>query len=220
MPLSGEWRAPKRPINVQILAPNFAFAVEVSEILTQAHTDRGRTSQSVVNASELSCGRACFSSFPSTVMSNNGANSSSSSWFSRLFKPSSSGMAVAQADDDGAVREQGSTTFLEKLKSFGLTVFHGMEAAGEVLVDWLGLEDSMFQEVYDNMTEEEMAYATEVDRQRNEEDATHAARLAGPNLGSMEGGAVELEDVNVDLKGGSGYAVVQQPSLSTAGRLE
>ena len=136
-------------------------------------------------------------------------NSSSASWFSIFSRPS---LAVAQVDDDG-VREQDSITFLEKVKSFGLTVLHGMEAAGEVLVGWLGLEDSMFQEVYDNMTEEEMAYATEVNRQRNEEDAKAAEQAvgqAGPNLGSMEGG--ELEHVNIELKGGNGYAFIHQPS--------
>ena len=44
-----------------------------------------------------------------------------------------------------------------------------VEYIGETVIEILGLDDSMYQDVLDNMTEEEMEYACEVNREREEE---------------------------------------------------
>lgn len=65
-------------------------------------------------------------------------------------------------------------------KAFGV-----VEYIGEAVVDFLGLEDSMYQDVLDNMTEEEMKYACEVNFEREEEYrrlfAAQQSRLADEN---------------------------------------
>lgn len=55
------------------------------------------------------------------------------------------------------------------LSSFGWRVFQTVETIGESVVSFLGLDDSYFQEVLDNMTEEEKQQAMRVHKQREEE---------------------------------------------------
>lgn len=57
----------------------------------------------------------------------------------------------------------------QSLKSFGWKVFQGIETVGESVVSFLGLDDSYFQEVLDNMTEEEKKNAVKIHQQREEE---------------------------------------------------
>jgi hypothetical protein len=77
----------------------------------------------------------------------------------------------------------------------GLKVFHGMELVGEVVANFLGLNDSKYQYVLDNMTEEEWRIAREVHRKREEEYKRKKEASAGDNL---EGGAAGVEPaVNV-----------------------
>jgi hypothetical protein len=153
-------------------------------------------------------------------MPESSAESSPFSWFSKLFKPSSVPLAQGEgmsAREVGAGGPNPDQSFFEKMKSFGLTVLHGMEAAGEVIVDFLGLDESLYQDVYDNMTDEEMTYATEVNRKRNEENAMLEARNGGPNLESMEGGGdgVGLGEVTLSLNlKQAEYAILKQPSSS------
>ena len=49
------------------------------------------------------------------------------------------------------------------------------EHIGESVASVLGLDESMFQEILDNMSPEELRQAEEVDRERREEDSTHSA---------------------------------------------
>jgi hypothetical protein len=96
------------------------------------------------------------------------------------------------------------------LSRIGLKLFNIVEYIGESVVSFLGIDDSMFQDVLDNMTEEEMKLACEVDFERQEEYrmlyAAQQSVIAAANapyaeenggIGMQEGErAVELSPVN------------------------
>lgn len=49
----------------------------------------------------------------------------------------------------------------------GRRIVAGMEYVGEIVADVLGIDDAKYQDVYDSMTEEELAEAQRVNDQRN-----------------------------------------------------
>jgi hypothetical protein len=85
-----------------------------------------------------------------------------------------------------------------------------MEAVGEILVDLLGLEDSLFQDVYDNMTEEELDYAIAVNRKREAEYKEWEARKALGSGPDLEGGEAEM-DIKSQIQGGEIEMDIKSP---------
>lgn len=59
--------------------------------------------------------------------------------------------------------------FTRSASWFGLAVLSGMERVGEAVVSVLGLDESRYQDVLDNMTEEEMDQARRVQEEREAE---------------------------------------------------
>lgn len=72
-----------------------------------------------------------------------------------------------------------------------MKVFAGIEYVGEAVVSILGLDDSHYQEMLDNMTEREMEIAREVHEEREKEYADYQRHL-------------ELTEDNIENPSGTG----------------
>mmetsp|Transcript_124432 Transcript_124432/g.244051 ORF Transcript_124432/g.244051 Transcript_124432/m.244051 type:complete len:216 (+) Transcript_124432:112-759(+) len=89
------------------------------------------------------------------------------------------------------------TTFMQRISWLGGKVLDIAERVGEGVVSFLGLDDSHFQDVLDNMTEEEIAAAVEVNNQRNDE-YRRAGLLPPQSELPLD---MTVEDVSVELIG-------------------
>lgn len=78
-----------------------------------------------------------------------------------------------------------------------MTIFAGIEYVGEAVVSVLGLDDSRYQDVLDNMTEEEMEHARQVHEEREREYAEYQRQLE-LNRPSIENPAVETSVIVED----------------------
>lgn len=67
--------------------------------------------------------------------------------------------------------------FVKNATWFGLKVFAGIEYVGETVVSVLGLDDSHYQEMLDNMTEREMEVAQQVHEEREKEYSDYQRHL-------------------------------------------
>ena len=76
----------------------------------------------------------------------------------------------------------------ETIKAASWRIFVVLQDVGEVVASVLGLNESKFQYVINNMTEEDWRVAREVQRRRE-------AELANKPIADMEGGEAEVEAV-------------------------
>lgn len=63
---------------------------------------------------------------------------------------------------EGGGNDSRSSKILKGLSLLGSSILSGMEYVGEIVADVLGLDDSKFQDIIDNMTEEDWKVAIEV----------------------------------------------------------
>jgi phenylpyruvate tautomerase PptA (4-oxalocrotonate tautomerase family) len=99
----------------------------------------------------------------------------------------------ANASSSGAAAEQRRAFALktwENVKVGGWNVFLFMQGIGEVIASILGLNESKFQYVIDNMSDEDWKIAREVQARREREQTKRDAAAANKPINDMEG-AVE-----------------------------
>jgi hypothetical protein len=73
-------------------------------------------------------------------------------------------------------------------------VWGAMETVGEVVSGVFGMEDSLFQDILDDMTPEDYAVAMEVKRVREAQDAKYDAELAAAAAAAADAGAAAAAD--------------------------
>jgi hypothetical protein len=98
-------------------------------------------------------------------------------------------------------------------KRWASKAFRAMEIGGAVVSGILGIEDSVFQDVIDDMDPEDYARAMEVKRVREEQDAIYDAQLAAE--------AAEAEaKVEAELARNGGVLADSSATLAPAGGVE